>query len=200
MKIIDARGLACPEPVLLTKKAVDAGETEFVVLVDDESPKENIKRFCDGYNCSLVATPDANGWKLSIRRKEGGAVSDAPAAPATLATKEFNAGITMMITCDKIGNNDELGKILIEGFINTLPSATNKPRLIMFLNEGVRLTTEGSPVLQSLARLIEAGVEIRSCGTCLDYYGLKDKLQAGIITNMYDTVEALTSGDVIVKI
>lgn len=200
MKIIDARGLACPEPVLLTKQAVDAGEMEFTVLVDDEIPKENIKRFCEGYNCSIVETPDANGWRLSIRRKEGGAVSDHPAVLAIPETKECNAGITFMITCDKIGDNDELGKILMEGFINTLPAATNKPRRIMFLNEGVRLTTEGSPVLPSLAKLVEAGVEIRSCGTCLDYYGLKDKLQVGTITNMYDTVEALTSGDVIVKI
>jgi selenium metabolism protein YedF len=197
MKIIDARGLACPEPVLLTKKAVDAGEIEFEVLVDDEIPKENIRKFCAGCNYSVIETPSAGGWKLTIRRKEDGAVCEMPQEPKV---PELNRNITFMITRDKIGINDELGKILMEGFINTLPSATNKPRLIMFLNEGVRLTTEGSPVLQSLAKLAETGVEIRSCGTCLDYYGLKDKLQVGTITNMYDTVEAITSGDVVIKI
>jgi len=197
MKIIDARGLACPEPVLLTKKAIDAGEKEFEVLVDDEIPKENIRKFCDGYNYSVVDNPTAGGWKLAIRRKEDGAVCEMTQEPKI---PELNTKITFMITCDKIGINDELGKILIEGFINTLPSATNKPRRVIFLNEGVHLTTEGSPVLQSLAKLVEMGVEVRSCGTCLDYYGLKDKLQVGTVTNMYDTVEALTSGDVIIKI
>ncbi|OPX84847.1 MAG: sulfur transfer protein SirA [Pelotomaculum sp. PtaB.Bin104] len=197
MRIIDARGLACPEPVLLTKKAVDAGEKEFTVLVDDEIPKENIKKFCGGYNCSMDETPDAGGWKLTIRQKEGCAECEIPQEPIK---KESNSRVTFLITCNKIGINDELGKILIEGLINTLPSATNKPRLMIFLNEGVHLTTEGSPVLQSLTKLADLGVEIRSCGTCLDYYGLKEKLQVGIITNMYDTVEAMISGDVIIKI
>jgi len=197
MKIVDARGLACPEPVLLTKKAVDDGEKEFVVLVDDEIPKENIRKFCDGNNCSMDEAPDAGGWKLTVRQKEGCAACEELLEPVK---RESNSRITFIITCNKIGINDELGKILIEGFINTLPSATNKPRLVIFLNEGVHLTTEGSPVLQSLAKLVELGVEVRSCGTCLDYYGLKEKLKVGIITNMYDTVEAMTGGDVIVKI
>lgn len=197
MKIIDARGLACPEPVLLTKKAVDAGEKEFAVLVDDEIPKENIRKFCDGYNCSMDETPDAGGWKLTIRQKEGCLACE---IPQESIKKELNFRVTFLITCNRIGINDELGKILIEGFINSLPSATNKPRLMIFLNEGVHLTTEGSPVLQSLKKLTDLGVEIRSCGTCLDYYGLKEKLQVGIITNMFDTVEAMTSGDEIVKI
>jgi len=196
MKTIDARGLACPEPVLLTKKAVDSGEKEFEVLVDSEIPKENIKKLCESYNCIMAEIKTIDGWKLVIRQKDGGITCEKP--------QELKHGqdsrITFFITSNKIGTNDDLGKILIEGFFNTLPSATNKPQRIIFLNEGVFLTTENSPVVNSLKKLSEMGIEIRSCGTCLDFYNLKDKLQVGTITNMYDTVEALTSGDVIIKI
>lgn len=208
MKIIDARGLACPEPVLLTKGAVDAGEKKFVVLVNDEIPKENIKRFCAGYNCSLVETREAYGWRLTVSLQEGGAKAEAAAecqaavteTKTTPAVEKASDGVVFLIAGDKIGFNEELGKLLLEACLNTLPEATNKPKIMIFMNEGVRMTAEGSPVLPSLSKLSALGVEIRSCGTCLDYYGLKDKLQVGIITNMYDTVEALTGGDKVIRI
>ncbi|OPX83848.1 MAG: sulfur transfer protein SirA [Pelotomaculum sp. PtaB.Bin104] len=196
MKTIDAKGLACPEPVLLTKKTVDAGEKEFEVLVDSDIPKENIKKFCSSYNCDMEESVTQDGWRLLIRQKDGSSTCAEPQAPK----QALGSHTVFMITCDKIGINDELGKILIEGFINTLPSATNKPDRILFLNEGVFLTTENSPVLNSLKKLLDEGVEIKSCGTCLDYYHLKDKLQIGAITNMYDIIEAITSGDIVVKI
>ncbi|MDD4168772.1 MAG: sulfurtransferase-like selenium metabolism protein YedF [Desulfotomaculaceae bacterium] len=196
MKTIDARGLACPEPVLLTKRSIDDGEKEFEVLVDSEIPKENIRKFCYSYNCDMEVSTTTGGWKLLIRKKDGCNSCDEPQAPK----QALSSCTTFLITCNKIGTNDELGKILIEGFINTLPSATNKPSRIIFLNEGVFLTTENSPVLNSLKKLLEHGIEIKSCGTCLDFYQLKDKLQVGTTTNMYDTIEALTSGDVIIKI
>jgi len=196
MKTIDARGLACPEPVLLTKKTVDEGEKEFEVLVDSDIPKENIKKFCDSYNCLMTETKTADGWKLLIRTKGGSTTCEKPEEQKPVT----GSRTTFLITCNKIGINDDLGKILIEGFINTLPSATSKPHRVIFLNEGVFLTTENSPVIKSLKKLNDMGTEIKSCGTCLDYYNLKDKLQVGTITNMYDIIEALTSGDVIVKI
>lgn len=196
MKTIDARGLACPEPVLLTKKAIDSGEKEFEVLVDSEIPKENIRKFCCSYNCDMGESTTTGGWKLLIRPKDRSNSCEKPQAPK----QTLSSRTTFLITCNKIGINDELGQILIEGFINTLPSTTNKPDRIIFLNEGVFLTTENSPVLQSLKKLFDEGIEIKSCGTCLDFYQLKDKLQVGTITNMYDTIEALTSGDVVVKI
>lgn len=196
MKTLDARGLTCPEPVLLTKKTIDGGEKEFEVLVDSEIPKENIKKFCSSYNCDVEENNTQDGWKLLIRQKDGNSSCADP-----LALKQsLSSRTTFLITCNKIGINEELGKILMEGFINTLPSVTNKPDQIIFLNEGVFLTTENSPVLNTLKRLHNDGVEIKSCGTCLDYYQLKEKLEVGSITNMYDTIEAITTGNIIVKL
>ena len=199
MKAIDARGLACPEPVLLTKKAVDAGEGAFDVLVDDAVPLENIKRFCDGYNCSLVVEQQEGYWKLTVSPKEGGA-QRAAVNEALAAQGGGPAPATLILTRNRLGDNAELGEMLMEGLINTLPEAAEPPATIIFINAGVFLTTEGSHVLETLRKLEARGVTVKSCGACLDYYNLKEKLRVGIITNMYETSEKITSGDKVVTI
>ena len=203
MKTVDARGLACPEPVLLTKRAVDEGEKIFDVLVDDEIPLENIKRFCDSYNCSLTEVRTADHWKLTITHGAsvpvGGPSAAGDRADLCVCVNEA-APLALLLTRDKIGDNEELGGLLVEGFINTLHEAANLPKIIIFMNSGVRLTTAGSHVLESLRVLESKGVTIKSCGTCLDYYGLKDKLSVGIITNMYETAETITAGSRVVTI
>ena len=106
-----------------------------------------------------------------------------------------------MITTDSLGTgNRELGAILIKAFLNTLWDSDPKPRKIMFLNDGVRLTTEGSEVLETLELLEKDGVEILSCGTCLAYYDLTDHLKTGRISNMYETVNSLLTSDKVIKI
>jgi selenium metabolism protein YedF len=96
--------------------------------------------------------------------------------------------------------DEELGFILMKAFLNTLWDVSPRPTKIMFLNDGVRLTTEGSDVLDVLHLLENEGVEIFSCGTCLEFYEIKDKLQVGQVTNMYDTVDSLLSAGKIIKI
>jgi selenium metabolism protein YedF len=115
-------------------------------------------------------------------------------------TKKAPESVTF-VTTDRLGAGDrQLGEILMKAFLNTLWDAEPKPAKILFLNDGVRLTTEGSEVLDSLKLLEEAGVQILSCGTCLEYYELKDKLKVGSVTKMYDTVESLLSAAKVVKI
>ena len=98
----------------------------------------------------------------------------------------------VFITSDRLGTGDKrLGEMLMGGFLNTLCSANSRPAKLLFINDGVRLTTEGSEVLETLELLAEVGVEIFSCGTCLEYYKLKDKLKVGQVTNMYDIVNSL---------
>ena len=199
MNTIDARGLACPEPVLLTKKAVDAGGGIFDVLVDDEVPLENIKRFCNGYNCSLTVEPLEGFWKLTVSPQESG-VQKAAGGGAPTVHEYAPAPVTVLITRNRLGDNEELGEMLIEGLINTLPEAASQPSALIFMNTGVRLTTEGSHVLESLRKLEARGIEVKSCGACLDYYDIKDKLRVGIVTNMYETAERITSGGKLVTI
>jgi selenium metabolism protein YedF len=107
----------------------------------------------------------------------------------------------MLVASDQLGSGDEaLGQLLIASFINALPEAKPRPSKIMFINRGVMLTTEGSRVLDTLKQLEKDGVQIFSCGTCLNHYQLKEKLKVGQITNMYDTVNSLLNAEKVVRI
>jgi selenium metabolism protein YedF len=107
----------------------------------------------------------------------------------------------MLIASDQLGVGDEaLGQLLIAAFINTLPEAKTRPMKMLFINRGVLLTTEGSRVLDSLQKLESNGVQIFSCGTCLNHYQLKEKLKVGKVTNMYDTVDSLLNADNVIRI
>jgi len=121
--------------------------------------------------------------------------------PENLSLPGKVRALLFFITSDKLGaGDDQLGAALIRAFINTLCNASTRPAKLLFINDGVKLTTEGSPVLDDLQLLAIGGVEIFSCGTCLDYYKLKDKLKVGLVTNMYDTVDSLLSAGKIIKI
>lgn len=107
----------------------------------------------------------------------------------------------VLITSSRLGTGDDrLGEILMKSFLNTLWDAGPKPRRIIFINDGVRLTTEGSEVLEALNLLEQAGVEILSCGTCLDYYKLREKLKVGQVTKMHDTVNSLLTSHKVIRI
>ena len=209
-KEIDNRGLACPQPVLNTKKALEElageGHTDFIlmVIVDNEAAKENVSRFARTVGCQVTATEKEGVFYVIIQGgekkedKTGG--KDGPKKGAE-GTKEeqlcllgegssYSGETVLLITSSTLGKgSEELGKILMRSFIFTLKEVSSVPSKLFFLNSGVFLTTEGSPVLEELSQLVDRGVEIFSCGTCLDFYNLKDKLRVGRVTNMYDTVE-----------
>ncbi|MHB8765654.1 MAG: sulfurtransferase-like selenium metabolism protein YedF, partial [Deferrisomatales bacterium] len=106
----------------------------------------------------------------------------------------------MLVTSDRLGPDPELGAILIKAFLATLVQATDLPAKVLFLNRGVHLTTRGSPVLDVVADLEKAGVQVLSCGTCLEFFGKRDQLAVGRVSNMYDTVETLTGAFRVVTI
>jgi selenium metabolism protein YedF len=107
----------------------------------------------------------------------------------------------LLIASDQLGVGDEaLGQLLITTFINTLAEAKPRPSKMLFINCGVMLTTEGSRVLDTLQQLEKEGVQIFSCGTCLNHYQLKEKLKVGQVTNMYDTVNSLLTAGKVVRI
>jgi len=205
-KIIDNRGLACPLPVVNTKKAMDelavdkAEGFELISLVDNETAAENVSRFARSNGCQAVVEKKDDGIYIYISKPEGADLprKDTAEEPDNEALKlsctpEAGALETvMLITSDTLGRgNEELGRLLMRSFIFTLKEKDTPPKKLLFLNSGVKLTVEGSPVLEELQELAERGVEIYSCGTCLDYYQLKEKLQVGQVTNMYDTVDTL---------
>lgn len=187
-KKIDARGLACPKPVIMTKKALDEIEEGIVTtIVDNEAAKVNVSKLAkkSNYQCTAEKVSDRE-FHVVITK---GAVLDTKEEIEDIKDTE---SITIAISNDTMGKgSDELGKILMKSFIYTLTESTPYPQTILFYNGGVKLTVEGSEVIDDLKKLQEEGVEIISCGTCLDFFGLKDKLMVGEISNMYSIVEKL---------
>lgn len=201
-KLINAIGLECPKPVIKTKEALENIDfTELEILVDNEAAKENVSRFINKFGFE-VEKVDNEGSNYHIHVKVG---DQKQRENENINIDDFNCNIpvnnskTVFIGNDRIGHgNEDLGKLLIKGFLYTLTELKNRPQTIIFMNAGVTLCCEGSSSLENLQKLNDLGVEILACGTCLDYYGMKDKLRVGNISNMYDIAEnMLNAGDVL---
>jgi len=193
MKIIDCRSMACPVPVITTKRALEeAGGTIIRIIVDPGAPRENVTRFAAGRGFTVQEAPFEDGYALTI----GGGKS-ALAEPATEAGPVKKTVI--LITSDRLGDGaDELGRLLMKNFIITMLDLEHLPDRMLFLNSGVLLTTAESEVLEALDALGNRGVEVLSCGVCLDFYHKKEQLKAGTVTNMFTIAESLMeSGSVI---
>ena len=192
MREIDLRGLKCPEPVIRTKKALEDLDDDIIVsIVDNVTAKENVIRLVSNLNLKYEIEEKDNCFYISIEKTNGN---------IKVVEAEGNE-IAIVITNDKLGaGNDELGKVLMKSNLYALTESYPMPKVIMFLNAGVKLTTEGSDVLDNLEKLVDGGTEIISCGTCLDFYGLKEKLKVGIIGNMYTIVEKMNSAGKVINI
>ncbi len=191
---VDNRGLACPEPVVNTKRVLEQMEGEegsLVAIVDNDGAKENILRLVERMgNRSARVEKKEDGFYITIEKsiKENTGVTEKTGD----CRCEESKGPLFLITADTLGRGrEELGKILMRSFIMALMEGPVYPEKILFLNSGVNLAIKGSPVVEELVQLESLGVEIFSCGTCLDYYQVKDYLAVGKVTNMYDTVESL---------
>ncbi len=179
---IDCRGKACPEPVLMAKEALERSEGEFLIVVDDSSSCENVKRFLHAQGASVNV--ERRGTEFHLRVSKGKATPKADRTGAETVIVYINSNL--------LGVGDEaLGGILMRSFLRTFLDLEKKPSRFILINSGVSLATEGSPVLETLSALSEQGVEILACGTCLDFYGLKEKMRVGRVSNMYEIVESL---------
>ena len=196
---VDARGLPCPRPVINTKKALEEiKEGKITVLVDSNESCQNVQRFAQSQGCQVEVREKDGIFSLDITK---GRPADIETITDSSEIESRKSSDVVLITSDVLGTGDRrLGEILMKAFLNTLWDAELKPAKILFLNDGVRLTTEGSEVLETLHLLEKEGVQIFSCGTCLEYYQLKEELQVGLVTNMYDTVDALLSAVKVIKI
>lgn len=195
MKIVDCRQMACPTPVVTTKRALEeaAGET-LQVLVDPGAPRENVTRFALNRGYTVCEAEVEGGFALTI---DGGKPSD-PIAPSL---NNQAATTVMLIGSDRMGNGpEELGRLLMKNFIITLLDQDTVPDRMLFINSGVLLTTTGSEVLEALEKLGNLGVEVMSCGVCLDYFNRKKYLQAGTVTNMFTIAESLLKAGSVINL
>jgi selenium metabolism protein YedF len=193
-KSLDARGLPCPKPVVMTKKMLEDGGFEALdILVDNAAAKENVSRFLkkQGYE-DIRITEDDQGYTVHIGESSPAA---SPSRHAQVKDK------TLLLTSSLFRSGDEeLGRLLMRGFIYSLRQIDSAPARIICINSAVYLACEGSPVLEDLQHLVSDGVELLVCGTCLDYYQLKGKMHTGIISNMYTIAEMVMESASTIKI
>ncbi|GBF33768.1 hypothetical protein DCCM_2878 [Desulfocucumis palustris] len=194
MKELDCRGLACPQPVITTKKALDTMVSDtLITIVDNETARENVSLFARNAGCGVSVEQKGADFYITITKGE-----ETPGVKETVpevkpAAAGENAGTVYFISSNVLGQGSpDLGMTLMKSLMNTLSETDPLPGTLIFLNSGVYLTCEGSVVLEKLLMMGSRGVKILSCGTCLEYYKLKEKLQVGIISNMYDINNILT--------
>ncbi len=200
MITVNAMGDNCPIPVIKTKKAMQAlnGPETIEVLVDNEIAVQNVTKMASasGGQVSSEKVSDAE-FKIMIQM-EGAPSSSEEEGVSCVPDARDNT--VVVVSSDRMGTgNDELGKVLIKGFIFAVTQLDTLPKTMLFYNGGATLTAEGSDSLEDLKSLEAQGVEIMTCGTCLDYYGLKEKLQVGTVTNMYSIVETMAKAGRIIK-
>ena len=200
--VVDARGDACPIPVVKTLKALGAlgGAGEVETIVDNKIAVENLTRMAGSKGCA--STNEQTGereWHVVTVASEAVEVAAGEAEGATCAVPA-QKNVVIQVTSDAMGTgDDELGHKLIKGFIYSLTQLDELPQTMLFYNGGAKLTCEGSASLEDLKDLADAGVEILTCGTCLDHYGISDKLAVGEVTNMYVIAQKLTGATCVVR-
>jgi len=196
MKTIDCRGQACPAPVIATKKALEESSAGICVVVDDGAPRENVTRFAHNRGYLVNENADGASWTLTITRTE-----TTSSAPAQQSTTPITGDRVLLITSNILGDGaDELGLLLMKNFLFTLLETETVPERILLLNSGVLLATQGAETVEALQRLNNMGVEIFSCGICLDYFKKKDQLAVGQVTNMFSTAEHLLTAASVIKL
>lgn len=198
LKIIDAKGLPCPQPVILARNALAEGGFETLeILVDDPASRENLLKFAAHVRCQAEAV-EQDGTEIRIRITPGATAPVPAPAPAPLPDPGALRRATVLLSGDGIGRGDpDLARLLMRGFLYTLTEADDLPRCIILMNAGVKLAASGSESLDNLRKLADRGVEILACGTCLDFFKLMDALAVGRVTNMFEIASLLLRDPVV---
>ncbi|MFA6450430.1 MAG: sulfurtransferase-like selenium metabolism protein YedF [bacterium] len=197
MKEIDARGHACPEPVLMTKRAVEAGASEISVLVDNEASADNVVRFAKKAGFSAETAKRRDDFKVSLKKTEDKQIGDVEVVCDAAASKMIKDKV-LLISSDSLGRDDrDLGTLLVKVLLNALAENEALPEKIVFMNAGVKLCCEGSESLDALNQLAGQGVELLACGTCLKHFEISEKLQVGRVSNAYEIMNVLLKGNVL---
>lgn len=198
MKIIDTRGEVCPKPIIMTKKElleIKLNET-FCILTDNETSLANLMKFLSDNKIHCEIDKKDGYYSINATKKEMSQINAKVNDYCNLTPANQNL---VVFKSDKMGSGDDaLGSILIKGFINTLLSLEHKPEAIIFYNSGVLLTSCDSPVSDNLKKLQDQGTKLIICGTCVDFYHLKEKVKIGTISNMLDICEKLASANRII--
>lgn len=205
-KLVNAIGDACPIPVVKTKNAIkEMGSAGGVVetLVDNEIAVQNLTKMANQKGYEVASEKVSDGQFKVTMTIPAGAVADSADAAAEAEvcipdTRKKNT--VVVITSDAMGSgDDELGKLLIKGFVYAVSQQDELPETIIFYNGGAKLTVEGASTLEDLKSLEAQGVKIMTCGTCLKHYGLMETHAVGVVSNMYEIVETMNNATLIIR-
>ena len=194
METLDCRGQQCPQPVVQTRQLMLAQPASTLkVLVDDDVARDNITRLAKSFGYTASIGQAEATFEISLTPGE---------APKKAETSTSNSGPTVLfIGSDEMGHGDaKLGQILMKNFIFTLIEADKPPDAIYFVNSGVKLTVGGSDVIEVLEELANRGVDIASCGLCLEFFRVKETLVVGRVSNMLELVNALEGAGNIIRL
>ena len=201
-RIIDCKGMACPLPVVNAKKASEelhAGDV-LTVLVDNEIAVQNLSRFGEHKGFNVSAEKKADKEYAVIMSISGIAAEVTKEEEIACVMDSRRKGMLVVLSANVMGTGDpKLGTSLMKAFVFALTKQDQLPDTILCYNTGAYLSCEGADTLEDLKLLESEGVTILTCGTCLDFYKLKEKLAVGAVTNMYDIVERMENAAQIIK-
>ena len=201
-KIIDCKGMACPLPVVNAKKAAEELQADDVltVLVDNEIAVQNLTRFAEHKGFNASAEKKADKEYAVFMTISGAAAEETRDEEIACVIDSRRKGMLVVLSANVMGTGDaKLGTSLMKAFVFALTKQDQLPDTILCYNTGAYLTCEGADTLEDLKLLESEGVTVLTCGTCLDFYGLKAKLAVGGVTNMYDIVERMENAAQIIK-
>ncbi|HUV95638.1 MAG TPA: sulfurtransferase-like selenium metabolism protein YedF [Anaerolineae bacterium] len=194
---VDARGLPCPQPVIRTRNAMREAD-EIIALVTEENQVSNVRRLAERSGWQVVVEKRQDAY--AVHMVKGEATCEVGLAPEVTAQAGFQPTV-LAVSSDRMGRGEEeLGTILMRSFFYTLTEIEPLPKTIIFFNAGVKLTAEDSPILEDLRAVEAKGVELLVCGTCVEYFGLKERIAAGAISNMYTIAETLLNAGRVVSL
>ena len=194
MKTINCSGLDCPEPVVKAKKALQENE-KVKIIVDNEVAANNVSRMAVNIGCQVDETKISDAkYELLIYGQNRKEVSER----STDAAKISPATDVILITTEKLGEGpDELGSLLMNGLLKTIADLNNRPDTIILMNNGVKLAAINEETVATLNKLVDDGLGLKVCGTCLEYLNLNEELKVGQISNMYEILELITSNSTV---
>lgn len=198
MKIIDAKGKACPIPVVLAKKEIDAGKQVISIEVDNSIAVENVSKLASKEAYDINIKEENGAFQLTLSKN--GKQAAAPSAETDPACPTSSVQTAIFVGTDSIGSGErELGTVLMKMFFYTLSESADLPTEILLMNSGVKLATDAA-VVEHFQVLQNKGVEILICGTCLDFYQLTEQVQIGTVSNMFEILNRMQKANKVISL
>lgn len=202
MKEVNAKGLLCPMPLIETKKAItEAGSGETIkILIDNETSVKNVTHYLKDNGIAVETSKKGSDWELIINKGEENIENTNPEEYCEIPEAKGKSYV-ILFAKDKVGEgSDELGRKLVGSLLESLKAQDKLPNQLVFLNSGINLVCKGSEVLPLIVELELNGVEIISCGTCLNFFNKMDELEIGRVSNMFEIVEIMRNADQVINV